>query len=139
MASRKLTDAHPKLVNAYIFSKKAFELRYPELEVMLTCTYRSRDEQTKLYNQPHDGIDNDHDGKIDERDEKVTNAKAGQSKHNAYPSLAIDIAFKKRNERGFDWNMVYFKIFYDFMHSYDTSIRWGGNFRSIKDGPHYEI
>lgn len=38
--------------------------------------------QNSLYDQPYDGKDNDNDGKIDEADEKVTNAKGGQSPHN---------------------------------------------------------
>lgn len=145
MSSRKLSDAHPRLQEAYKFSKRAFEESNPNLEVILVCTYRSPEEQDKLYKQPHDGIDNDKDGLIDERDEKVTNAKAGQSKHNAYPSLAIDIAFKKLHEKGLDYNILHFKIFYGFMKIFDKGIRWGanvkygGNFKSIHDAPHYEI
>lgn len=145
MPSRRITDAHPRLQAAYIFSKKAFEEKFPNLEVILTATYRSNEEQDKLYNQPWDGIDNDKDGKIDEKDEKVTNAKKGQSKHNAFPSLAIDVAFKKRGEPGFNWNMAGFKSFYDLMVSFDRGIRWGanvkfgGHFKNMNDGPHYEI
>jgi hypothetical protein len=138
MASRKLTDAHPRLQAAYRFSKQAFEEKYPALEVIITTTYRSPEEQEKLHKQPIDGIDNDKDGKIDERDEKVTNARAGQSKHNAYPSLAIDVAFKKRTQPGFDWNLGLFKGFYELMKSFDKGIRWGGYFKMV-DGPHYEI
>jgi peptidoglycan L-alanyl-D-glutamate endopeptidase CwlK len=145
MASRRITDAHPRLKAAYEFSKRAFEEQFPLLEVILTCTHRSAEEQDKLYNQPWDGIDNDGDGKIDERDEKVTNAKAGQSKHNVYPSLAIDVAFKKRNAPGLDWGMAPFSVFYKLMKSYDSGIRWGanvkygGHFKSLNDAPHYEL
>lgn len=138
MPSRALKDAHPKLQNAYKIAKALFEYHNPTLYVILTCTYRSAEEQELLYNQPFDGIDNDQDGKIDERDEKVTNARAGQSKHNAYPSLAIDIAFKHKDTKQLDWNILHFKNFYNFMKAVDKNIRWGGLFRSV-DGPHYEI
>lgn len=139
MASRILRDAHPKLQNAYKIAKGLFEHYNSNLEVILTCTYRSVDEQTKLYNQPFDGIDNDKDGLIDERDEKVTNAKAGQSKHNAYPSLAIDIAFKNRETGELDWNLTHFKTFYDYIKAVDKDIKWGGLFKNFHDAPHFEI
>lgn len=138
MPSRALKDAHPKLQNAYKIAKALFEYHNPTLEVILTCTYRSGEEQTKLYNQPFDGIDNDQDGQIDERNEKVTNAKAGQSKHNAYPSLAIDIAFRDKQTKKLNWNLVHFKNFYGYMKAVDKDIKWGGYFPDT-DGPHYEI
>lgn len=138
MPSRKLKDAHPKLQVAYNFSKKLFEYNNPTLEVILTCTYRSPEEQTLLYDQPFDGLDNDRDDQIDEGDEKVTNAKAGQSKHNVYPSLAIDIAFKNKETKITDWSLIHFKNFYGYMKAVDEDIRWGGLFKSV-DGPHYEI
>jgi peptidoglycan L-alanyl-D-glutamate endopeptidase CwlK len=54
-----------------------------------TSGTRSYAEQTALYNQPHDGQDNDGDGRVDEADEKVTNAPAGYSNHNF--GLAFDL------------------------------------------------
>ncbi len=48
----------------------------------ITRAFASDAEQDALYNQPHDSKDNDGDGRIDEADEKVTNAKAGESWHN---------------------------------------------------------
>ena len=102
MASRKLTDASPKLQAAYTFSKKAFEVKYPELEVFITCTYRSHEEQNKLYRNASDGVDNDKDGKIDEYDEKVTNAKAGQSIHNYGLAWDIVLLFDKNGDGQLD-------------------------------------
>lgn len=138
MCSRRLSDANPKLQEAYKKAKIAFEAVYPQFEVILTCTYRSHEEQERLYNQPWDGIDNNNNGLIDEPSEKVTNAKPGQSKHNHYPSLAIDIAFKYRGEKKLNWNLAYYKKFYDIIKGFEPAIRWGGFFKFV-DGVHYEI
>lgn len=135
MPSRNIADAHLILQKQYIKAKEQFEKANPTVEVILTCTHRSNEEQTALYNQPTDKKDNDGDGKIDESDEKVTNAKAGQSPHNYKPSLAIDVAFKVNGK--IDWSSKWFTAFSKYMISED--IVWGGNWKSIKDLPHYEI
>lgn len=59
--------------------------------IAVTSGIRTVDAQNVLYNQPHDGIDNDKDGIVDESDEKVTNAKGGCSFHNY--GVAFDICF----------------------------------------------
>jgi peptidoglycan L-alanyl-D-glutamate endopeptidase CwlK len=69
MASRKLSDLHPKLITVV---EKFLDICYAEkIEIIVTCTYRSNQEQDQLY-----AISRTIPGK------KVTNAKAGQSKHN---------------------------------------------------------
>jgi hypothetical protein len=50
---------------------------------------RTIKEQHGLFMQPTDGIDNDHDGLIDEADEFVTKCDGGQSPHNL--DLAHDL------------------------------------------------
>ncbi len=137
MPSRKLKDAHPRLQSAFQQALPLFKKEFPELDIIITCTYRSLEEQAALYNQPWDKKDNDQDGKIDESDERVTRAKPGQSKHNVLPSHAIDIAFKHKNGK-LTWNLVYFKKFYDYLRKFDPKIIWGGHFKAI-DGCHYEI
>src|SRR5207247_3376552 len=69
-------------------------------EVRVVQGLRTIDEQNKLYNQPRDGRDNDGDGRIDERDEKVTNARGGYSNHNY--GLAVDLVRFKNGQP--DWN-----------------------------------
>lgn len=145
MPSRKLSDAHPLLQEAFTYAKTAFEQKYPHYTVILTCTYRSNEEQNRLHAYPYDKIDNDGDGLVDEKDEKVTNARGGQSKHNAYPSLAIDVAFKDKITGKLAWSTALFKVFYDFMRSCNPAIRWGanvrygGHFMTLHDAPHYEL
>jgi peptidoglycan LD-endopeptidase CwlK len=134
MSSRNIADAHPILQTQFLIAKAAFEKANPSIEVFLTCTYRPGEEQTALFNQPFDHKDNDGDGKIDETDEKVTNAKAGQSPHNFYPSLAIDVAFKVNGK--VDWSSKWFVEFAKYMKT--DKIDWGGDWR-FKDTPHYEV
>lgn len=134
MPSRKLSDAHPLLQEAFLSAKTEFERIYPEYRVILTCTHRSNQEQADLY-----AIGRTKPGR------KVTNAKPGQSKHNKLPSDAIDVAFLHRIENKLSWNIGLFKRFYDLMISVNPVIRWGahvnhgGSFKSINDAPHYEI
>ena len=61
----------------------------------------------------------------------VTNAKGGSSFHNY--GLAIDLVQMKGND--VDWNFDYSKLI-SFM---PVGMVWGGNFKSIKDKPHFEM
>jgi peptidoglycan L-alanyl-D-glutamate endopeptidase CwlK len=72
MASRNLDDLHPSLIPlAKEFLRQAQAQLPSEISVLITCTYRSNEEQTALYAQGRTKP-----GRI------VTNAAAGQSKHN---------------------------------------------------------
>ena len=69
MASRNLEDLHPKLKPLCVQFLAA--CKSAGLDILLTCTYRSGDEQNALYAQGRTKP-----GKI------VTRARAGQSAHN---------------------------------------------------------
>lgn len=83
MASRRIEDLHPSLQP---ICRKFLELcKQQGVDIIITCTYRSNTEQDELYAKGRTTA-----GKI------VTNAKAGQSKHNNEingkpASLAFDI------------------------------------------------
>jgi len=127
MPSRDLKDLNAKLTKAYTLAKGIYANRYPnEPQPFLTCTHRSNEEQTQLY-----ALGRTVKGKI------VTNAKAGQSKHNKLPSDAFDIAFIGIDKK-LNWNKKYFKMFADIVKEVDATIVWGGNFKSIPDAPHFE-
>lgn len=83
MASRKIEDMHPALQP--LVHQFLAQAEHAGVDVLITCTYRSNEEQTRLYAQGRTAP-----GKI------VTRAKAGQSKHNHTingkpASLAFDI------------------------------------------------
>lgn len=137
MASRKIDDLDPVLAFGIGLAIGQWKVLFPnEPQPYVTCTYRSPAEQTALYNQPFDKKDNDGDGKVDEADEKVTNAKAGESAHNYLPALAVDIAFKKANG-SLDWTPSLFDRFAKLVLT-TAGIVWGGNFKSLQDRPHFE-
>lgn len=126
MPSRDLKDLNAKLTKAYTLAKGIYANRYPnEPQPFLTCTFRSNEEQTQLY-----ALGRTVKGKI------VTNAKAGQSKHNKLPSDAFDIAFIGVDKK-LNWNKKYFKMFADIVKEVDATIVWGGNWKFI-DLPHFE-
>jgi peptidoglycan L-alanyl-D-glutamate endopeptidase CwlK len=87
VSSRKLDDLRPEVrpqVDAFLAACES-----AGLDVLVTCTLRSNDEQTQLYAQGRTAP-----GHI------VTNAKAGQSAHNY--GLALDIVPMVNGKP--DWN-----------------------------------
>lgn len=108
---------------------------YEWMVVPRTGAYRSIKEQHGLFIQAHDGIDNDHDGAIDEADEQVTKADGGQSPHNF--NLARDIAPCKRPNDPW-WNAPPELWHTMGLIAEKHDLIWGGHFKSIYDAPHIE-
>lgn len=124
---------HPKIRPLVI---KAIEDVEKQLNITIRITQglRTFKEQDALFNQSKDGKDNDGDGKIDEADEKVTNAKGGQSIHNY--GLAFDIAVMSADGKSINWNYDTKKIA-DIIKKH--GFVWGGDWVSIVDKPHFEM
>lgn len=126
MATRDIKDAVKPLQDAYAYAKAEYQRLYPnDPQPFLTCVHRPNSEQDALYAQGRTTK-----GKI------VTNAKGGQSKHNKLPSEAFDIGFITL-QKTLSWDSKYFKRFADIIKS--KGIKWGGDFKSIPDAPHYEV
>lgn len=111
--------------------------RTTEVKWKIVEQLRSMERQKQLYNQPTDGIDNDGDGQVDEADEKVTNAKPGQSAHNY--ALAAD-CYPLRGAK------IWWAPPASVWNAYGTiaeglGLVWGGRFKSIPggDAPHVEF
>lgn len=125
MPSRDINDCTPLLQNAWCEAHEGFIKQYPNApEPIITCTYRSPQEQEELYAKGRTKP-----GKI------VTQLKSG-SKHNKKPSEAFDIAFKK-SDGGVDWSGTNFRNFAAIMKKLYPQVKWGGNF-SFLDLPHFE-
>lgn len=126
------------------------EAQFPSnIAIRVVQGYRTFAEQDALYCQPWDKKDNDGDGRIDESDEKVTNAPAGKSYHNF--GLAIDFAilYDKDNNGYFEtlsWDLVkdmdrdgqadWMEVVKVFENA--PGWAWGGRWKSLKDNPHFE-
>jgi peptidoglycan L-alanyl-D-glutamate endopeptidase CwlK len=124
MASRSKQDLRPELVEAYNYASAEYSKRYPnDPQPFLTCTYRSPEEQDKLFAQTKP---------------KVTNARGGESPHNYNPSFAFDVAFIKLDKK-LDWQKPCFQKFADILTAKYPDVDWGGNWKKFKDLPHFEI
>lgn len=104
------------------------------VDFSVLCGHRDEGEQNRLY---HKGRDDD--GTIVDYRKIVTYAKFGQSKHNGFPSTAIDIA-----PYPIDWNDIgrfaqLATIVKQIAKEQGVKIRWGGDFKKILDYPHFEL
>jgi peptidoglycan L-alanyl-D-glutamate endopeptidase CwlK len=123
--SRKLEDLHPRvaaMARAHIAACAAEGIR-----IIVTFTFRSNETQAALYAQGRTKP-----GKV------VTNAKAGSSFHNyglAYDVVPLDAASKAdwatSGAAAKRWARIGAL-------GKSLGLRWGGDFKSIKDLPHFE-
>ena len=95
------------------------------VRLRFTHTYRSIEEQNKLYNQRP----------------KVTNAKGGQSIHNF--GLGFDICILLDKDGNGTFETASFKVDKYWMQVVEffksKGFVWGGDFKSLYDAPHFEV
>lgn len=108
---------------------------YEWMVVPKTGALRSIAAQHGLFIQPTDGIDNDHDGKIDEDDEFCTKADGGQSPHNF--DLARDVV--PMIKQGVIWWTAP-KPYWDTLRKLAEAqgLVSGQSFKGFYDAPHVE-
>tara|TARA_R110000782_G_scaffold237188_1_gene323308 strand:+ start:20324 stop:20953 length:630 start_codon:yes stop_codon:yes gene_type:complete len=131
VSDQRISTLHPLVIG----KAKEFIIRAEKelgIKLRVVSALRSWAEQTALFNQPFDGKDNDRDGKIDEADEKVTNAKAGSSYHNF--GLALDVV-EIKNGKALWTNPNWSKIA---VLGKSIGFEWGGDWKSFKDKPHFQ-
>ena len=129
MASREITDLLPALQSiAMEFKRRCKEAG---IDILIYETYRSHKEQDANYAKGRTKA-----GHI------ITNAKGGQSKHNCVDiegnpaSHAFDAVPMKG--KTCQWNDIssYEKMA---VIGKELGLKWGGDFKSIKDKPHFEL
>jgi peptidoglycan L-alanyl-D-glutamate endopeptidase CwlK len=124
MASRKIEDLDPRVQEGARAILKAWEDL--GIDVVVTTTFRSNEEQDRLYAQGRNG----HPGPI------VTNARAGQSLHNR--GLAMDIVPLVNGKAMWDPESPLWRILWQSARLVDPRVSWGGTWPKFKDRPHYE-
>lgn len=132
VSDQRISTLHPMAIG----KAKEFIIRAEKelgIKLRVVSAFRSWAMQTALYNQPFDGKDNDHDGQIDEANEKVTNAKAGSSYHNF--GLALDVV-EIKNGKALWTNPNWSKIA---ALGKSIGFEWGGDWKSFKDKPHFQL
>jgi peptidoglycan L-alanyl-D-glutamate endopeptidase CwlK len=128
MTSRRLEDLHPlmrPLVNAFLSACK-----HDDIDILVTCTYRSDEEQARLYAQ----------GRT-KPGPRVTNAKPGQSMHNFRfngkpASLAVDIVPLVNGKPVWSasapvWQKVG-KL------GEEAGLEWAGRWKRFREFPHFQ-
>lgn len=129
----RLNLLHPKVRDSAIRAyTKACKITPVGVHPFITETDRSFERSDKLYNQPWDGKDNDGDGKVDEADEKVTNAKGGDSMHNY--KLALDFVILLDGKMNWKVDANWMKVVECFK---EEGWEWGGYWK-FKDHPHFQ-
>lgn len=104
------------------------------IDFIVTSVYRSPLEQDMLYLRPFDGIDNDKDGLIDEANEKITNARGGQSYHNW--RCAFDIVPIVQGKAIWTNQMLWTKLG---AIGQSCGLEWGGSWTGFVDQPHFQF
>lgn len=95
-----------------------------DFDLTITCGFRGEQEQMDCYNKG------------------TSNAKFGQSKHNTFPSKAIDIVPypipKGWNIEDRRWQDMALNAMWC-AGKLGFEITWGGSFKKLKDYPHFEL
>lgn len=92
-----------------------------EYDFSVLCGVRDKEEQDRVFNQGYSKV------------------QYPNSKHNKAPSIAIDII-----PYPIDWNNIerfkdLSKIVLKIAEMLEIKLNWGGNWKSFKDYPHYEL
>lgn len=129
MASRLLTDLHPDLLPLAEWFLE--QCRGADIDVLVTCTYRSNAEQDLLYSQGRS-----------EPGQIVTNAKAGQSKHNFTingkpASKAIDIVPLIHGKPEWDSKNPVWEQLGELGES--VGLEWAGRWQHMREYPHFQL
>jgi peptidoglycan L-alanyl-D-glutamate endopeptidase CwlK len=130
MASRDLKHLHPKLqplATAFLAEAKRHDI-----DVLVTCTYRSNAEQAMLYAKGRTAPG-----------PKVTNAKPGQSKHNftlvdgTPASLAFDVVPLVNGKP--EWKASHPSWAKLGMIGKRLGLEWAGDWTRMREFPHFQL
>jgi peptidoglycan LD-endopeptidase CwlK len=129
MASRLVSDLHPLILPLY----HAFdtEMKKKGIDYIITCTYRSNEEQAKLYAKGRSDF-----GRI------VTNARPGESAHNVTrngmpAACAFDIAVFENGKLNWSANDPDWKAAGEI--GLIVGLDWAGVWKSFREFPHFQL
>jgi peptidoglycan LD-endopeptidase CwlK len=128
MSSRKLTDLHPQMqpmVTRFLANARA-----AGIDLLVTCTYRSNEEQAALY-----AIGRTKPGRI------VTNAKPGRSTHNNTlngkpAALAVDVVPLRDGKPVWSASDPVWKRVGEIGEK--VGLEWAGRWTTFREFPHFQ-
>lgn len=128
--SRDLADAHPELARRYLALREDF-VRQTGRQLFETCTWRSPDEQARLYQIGRRGV-------AGERTVTQIDGVTKKSRHMVYPSEAIDVCVD--SDPGPGKHAVWDESAYAPLGPLAAvhGLIWGGDWR-MNDYPHLEL
>jgi hypothetical protein len=138
--SRNIKDADKVLQAAYPKILEYYEAKNPGLTLNLSCVYRTPERQFDLYRQGrsnHGTLDHPN-WKVTEPTKIVTNCDGYDkvSKHNAYPSKALDFFVVDKKTKKALWLKEFYKDIG--VIAKKLGLIWGGDW-AMDDYPHVEI
>lgn len=137
MPSTRLADCINPLAVAYVQILNAYREAHPGHDLLLTCTYRSAEEQWDLYKK----------GRVLKGDVWVVDAdlqtsivtnidgRTKKSKHNSQPAAALDFCVVIGGKISWD-PREYEPVG---VLARDQGLVWGGDWVTLKDYPHLEL
>ena len=125
--SRDFNHAHPELIERFKKVSREFEAMCPGKKLLVTCTYRAPEYQRKLFKKGRFG----NEGPI------VTNCDGfnTKSKHNHFPSLALDVAVIVEGKAL--WSEALYYPLGPLCSK--NGLEWGGYWTSFSDFPHLQL
>lgn len=144
--SRDAAHLHAVLKEVWEYADKEWDKRYPNLpNPILTQTFRHPDIQDVFFMQGREPLAKVNAKRkelglslITEKENKrITNLRGGRSKHNVLPANAFDIAFIEGSRAV--WDKHLFDKFWTIVQEKSALVKWGGNFKSLIDLPHFEL
>lgn len=126
MPDTRLSLAEPALAEAWTIGKVAYEDAHPGRHLVLTCVYRSPEEQAQLYTHGRTAP-----GPIVTQLDGVTQ----RSKHNLSPARAIDFCVTIGGK--VTWDVQEYQEVGPYFEA--QGLEWGGRWVSFKDYPHVQL
>ena len=118
--SRDPSLLHPDLKERWEYMQDRWKEKHPDLPLpILTATYRGPKDQEKAFSEGR------------------SRARFGQSLHNFKPSYAFDVAFINSKWGHADWSFHLFEKMAEF--GDEVGLEWGGRWRGLVDGPHFQL
>lgn len=139
--SKNIKDAHKLLQDSWPLIVADFEKEQPDYTLWITCTHRTPEEQFQLFKKGRNNLGTleNPEWEVTDAEKVVTNCDGFKklSKHNSYPSEAIDVVVVYKDTKRTLWDTKLYKPLIKIAEKY--GLVSGGSWKSFQDWPHIEL